>query len=237
MRNQVRVCGWRFALAIAEGSAHLNLGNDQELVTASRQPRIIRAALAIFVYHPVSMTKRMIGILLIVTAAVAQQTHSQYEPPNAAGAGQKLLAQFAGEWDVVKTFFPMTGEPIVSKATCKQYMIQDGKFLQSDFTFFNSDGTKSTGTGISGFDSKTNRFTTVWYDSQRTTMSIRQSDGTFDGKNIVLWATPLDPDHPGRKTVARAHLEQDGRLLLHRHFLVDDKGNERMMIELRMTRR
>jgi uncharacterized protein DUF1579 len=113
---------------------------------------------------------------------------------------------------------------------------------QSDFTFFNPDGTKSTGTGISGFDSKTNRFTTVWFDSRQTTMSIRQSDGTFDGKNIVLWTTPLDTEHPGRKTVARAHLEEDGRLLhgrllLHRHFLIDDKGEERMIIELRMTRR
>ena len=44
-------------------------------------------------------------------------------------------------------------------------------------------------------------------------MSIRQSDGTFDGKNIVLWATALEPDRPGRKTVSRAHLEDDGRLL------------------------
>jgi len=68
-------------------------------------------------------------------------------------------------------------------------------------------------------------------------MSIRQSDGTFDVKNIVLWATPLEPDHPGRKTVARAHLEEDGRVLLHRHFLIDDKGNERIMIELRLTRK
>lgn len=59
----------------------------------------------------------------------------------------------------------------------------------------------------------------------------------FDGKNIVLWSTALDPDNPGRKTAARAHLEQDGHLLLHRHFLIDGKGNERMMIELRMTRK
>jgi hypothetical protein len=156
-------------------------------------------------------------VVLLATAAVAQQTHNQYEPPNAPGAGQKLLAQFAGDWDLVKTFFPLNGKPIETKGECKQYMIQDGKFLQSDFTFFNADGTKSTGTGISGFDSKTNRFTTVWYDSRQTTMSIRQSDGTFDGKNIVLWATPLDPDRPGRKTVARAHLEEDGRVLVHRH--------------------
>jgi hypothetical protein len=183
------------------------------------------------------MTKCIATILLIAAAAVAQQTHNQYEPANAPGAGQKLLAQFAGDWDVVKTFFPMTGKPIVTKGTCKQYMIQDGKFLQSDFTFFNSDGTTSTGTGISGFDSKTNRFTTVWYDSRQTTMSIRQSDGTFDGKNIVLWSTPLDTERPGRKTVARAHLEDNGRVLLHRHYLIDEKGNERMMIEFRLTRK
>ena len=181
---------------------------------------------------------RWIGAtLLIATAALAQQTHNQYEPPNAPGAGQKLLAQFAGDWDVVKTFFPRNGKPIVSKGTCKQYMVQDGKFLQSEFTFFDPDGKKSTGTGISGFDPKTNRFTTVWYDSQQTTMSIRQSDGTFDGKNIVLWSTALDPERPGRKTVARAHLEEDDRLLLYRHFLIDDKGEERMIFEMRMTRK
>ena len=196
-----------------------------------------RARLAVFRYHPSAMKKWMTATLLIASAVVAQQTHKEYEQPNAAGAGQKLLAQFAGDWDVVKTFFPANGKPIVTKGTCRQYMVQDGKFLESDFTFVNPDGTKSTGTGISGFDSKTNRFTTVWYDSRQTTMSIRQSDGTFDGKNIVLWATPLDPDRPGRKTVARAHLEEDGRLLLHRHFAIDDKGQERMMIELRMTRK
>jgi len=186
---------------------------------------------------PTMIRKWMLATLLIATAAFAQQTHNQYEPASASGAGQQLLAQFVGDWDVVKTFFPMNGKPNVTKGMCKQYMIQDSKFLQSDFVFFNTDGTKSTGTGISGFDPKTNRFTTVWYDSRQTAMSIRQSDGTFDGKNIVLWATPLDTEHPGRKTVARAHLEEDGRVLIHRHFMIDDKGAERMMIELRMTRK
>ena len=50
-------------------------------------------------------------------------------------------------------------------------------------------------------------------------------------------ATPLDTEHPGLRTVARAHLEQDGRVLLHRHYLINEKGEERMMIELRMTRK
>lgn len=183
------------------------------------------------------MKKWIAAGMFIAAAALAQQNQNQFEPPNAPGAGQKLLAQFSGDWDVVKSFFPRTGSPIVTKGACKQYMVQGGKFLQSDFTFFNSDGSKSTGTGISGFDSKTNRFTTVWYDSRQTSMSIRQSDGTFDGKNIVLLATALEPDHPGRKTITRAHLEEDGRLLLHRQFTINDKGEEHLVLELRMTRK
>lgn len=177
------------------------------------------------------------SVIAWTTIALAQQTHNQYEPPNAVGAGQKLLAQFTGDWDVVKTFFATSGKQIVTKGTCKQYMIQDGKFLQSDFTFVNPDGTRSTGVGTSGFDSKNHRFTTVWFDSRQTTMSIRQSDGTFDGQNIVLWSTPLDPDRPGRKTVVRAHLEEGDHLLLYRHFLIDDKAGERMIFEMRMTRK
>ncbi len=184
-----------------------------------------------------AMKKWIPVALLIATSLLAQQNQNQYEPPSLPGAGQKLLAQFAGEWDVVKTFFPRSGKPVVSKGTCRQYMVHDGKFLQSEFTFVNPDGTKTTGTGVSGFDPKTNRFTTVWYDSRQTTMSIRQSDGTFDGKNIVLWSTPLDPDHPGRKSVARAHLEEGGRVLLYQHLLLEGQGKERMIFEMRMTRR
>lgn len=167
---------------------------------------------------------------------MAQQTHNQYEPKNGPGAGQKLLSQFAGDWSVVNTFYPGKGNPRVTKGTCKQYMVKDGKFLESDFTFFNPDGTKSTGTGISGFDSRTNRFTTVWFDSRRTQMSIRQSDGTFDGKNIVLYATPIDVEDPGRKTVARGHLEKNGHILVYSHYLIDAAGKERMMFQMVLTR-
>jgi len=163
---------------------------------------------------------------------------STYEPQSKTGAGHALLTQFVGDWDVVKTFYPASGgAPVQTKGECKQYMVQGGHFLQSDFTFFERDGKTSTGTGISGFDPKTNRFTTVWYDSRQTTMSIRQSDGTFDGKNIVLNATSLDPDRPGRRNVAKAHLEEDGRVLLHQHFAISDDGKERLMIDLRLTRK
>jgi Protein of unknown function (DUF1579) len=188
----------------------------------------------------------VLGILMASVSLFAQEARKprpagdaqgSYEPHATPGAGQTLLAQFAGDWDVVKTFYPANGAPVQTKGECRQKMVHEGHFLESYFTFFERDGKKSTGTGISGFDAKTNRFTTVWYDSRQTSMSIRQSDGTFDGKEIVLYATTLDPDRPGRRTVARAHLEENGRILLHRHFFIDDSGKERMMIELRMTRK
>lgn len=182
----------------------------------------------------IALMKTAIALFAVLLLA---QTQATYEPRVGPGAGQKLLAELAGDWTVEKKFFPAKGDPVRSRGECRQRMIQGGRFLQSDFTFVDAKGAKSTGTGISGFDSKTNKFTTVWYDSRQVTFSIRQSDGTFDGKNIVLWATSLDPDQPGRRTVARAHLEENGRILLHRHYLVQDDGTERMMIELRMTRK
>jgi len=187
------------------------------------------------------------GIILMASVSLFSQeaqnprpagdAQGTYEPRAAPGAGQALLAQFVGDWDVVKTFYPANGSPVQTKGECQQKMVHEGHFLESDFTFFESDGKSSTGTGISGFDTKTNKFTTVWYDSRQTSMSIRQSEGSFDGKEIVLYATSLDPDRPGRRTVARAHLEENGRVLLHRHFLIDDSGKERLMLDLRMTRK
>ncbi|MGH9525544.1 MAG: DUF1579 family protein [Terriglobales bacterium] len=176
--------------------------------------------------------------MLTVSLAVAQQSHNQYEPSNGAGAGQALLAKFVGHWDVVNTFYVRRGKPIVTKGTCVQRMIAGGKFLQSDFTFFNADGSvKFTGLGLSGFSPSNGRFTTVWIDSRRTQMSIRQSRGKFNGKDIVLWATSLDREHPHRTTFARAHLEDNGRVLVYNHYFVVPGGKPRKMFELYMTRK
>jgi hypothetical protein len=74
-------------------------------------------------------------------------------------------------------------------------------------------------------------------ETQPSRIGQRLPKGWQSSLGHSVWATPLDPDRPGRKTVARAHLEDDGRVLVHRHFAIDDKGNERMVIEWRMTRK
>jgi hypothetical protein len=162
---------------------------------------------------------------------------NQYEPRTVPGAGQELLARFAGDWEVVKTFYPMSGEAVKTAGECQQKMIHGGHFLESNFTFFEKDGGKTTGTGISGFDPKAGRFTTVWFDSRQTTMSMRESDGKFDGKEIILYGASLGGEKPSRRSITRTHLEDDGRVLVHRHYLVQDDGRERLMMELRLTRK
>ena len=191
-----------------------------------------------------------IGALAILTAAgLAAQAppprpspprhdaQNAYEPRTGPGAGQVLLARFAGDWDVVKTFYPQQGEPVRTAGECRQAMVHDGHFLQSDFVFADRDGGKTTGTGISGFDAKSGRFTTVWYDSRGTTMSMRQSEGAFDGREIVLYAASLGGSSPERRSITRTHLEEDGRVLIHRHYLIQADGKERLMMELRLTRK
>src|SRR5437016_3398711 len=74
------------------------------------------------------------------------EPQSTYEPRSKAGAGQKLLEKFVGDWDVAKTFYPRTGDPARAKGGCKQTMIHDGHFLRSEFVFGQGES-KTTGTG------------------------------------------------------------------------------------------
>jgi len=173
----------------------------------------------------------------------AQQTtptkdvHATYEPPSGPGAGQAFLKRFEGEWDVQRNFYPPSGGP-PSRATgeCTQKMIQDGRFLQSDFTF-HQDGRTTTGTGISGFDPQTGLFTTVWYDSRSTRMSIRQSREPFNNKEIVLYSASPGSAAPQRESRTQSHLEEEGRKLIHQQFNKGADGKERLLMELILTRK
>jgi len=191
---------------------------------------------------------RALGVIAVAAAAavLAQEAtpapkkdvQAQYEPPIGPGVGQAFLKTFEGDWTVERNFYPPSGKA-VSRATgeCRQRMVQDGRFLQSDFTF-HQDGRTTTGTGISGFDPQTGLFTTFWYDSRSTRFSIRQSREPFDGKQIVLYSVSLGGSH-GDEHSSRtvSFLEDNGRRLVHRQYNKDASGNERVLMELILTRK
>ena len=162
---------------------------------------------------------------------------SSYEPRSQPGAGQKFLQQFAGDWDVVKTFYPRSGDPVTVQGQCRQTMIHDGRFLQSEFVF-GQDDKKITGLGIIGFEPDSGKFTSVWTDSRSTRMSFRQSEDEFNGQEIVLHSRSLNPDaKDGRHSRTVTHLEDDGRKIVHRQYTTGQDGKERLVMELVLTRK
>lgn len=174
-----------------------------------------------------------------------RDAQSSYEPGSRPGAGQKYLESFVGEWDVARVFYPRTGEPVRTPGTCRQTMIHDGRFLQSEFVF-DQGGRRSTGLGLIGFDTPTGRFTSVWTDARQTRMSLRQSRDPFDGKEIVLFSRSLDAEGQARaqgprqgpppsRTVSR--IEAGGATIVHRQYNTGPDGKERLIMELIMTRR
>ncbi|HEX8114869.1 MAG TPA: DUF1579 family protein [Kofleriaceae bacterium] len=170
--------------------------------------------------------------------APPKDTQAKFEPPSGPGAGQAFLKQFEGEWTVERNFYPPGGgAPNHATGECTQKMMQDGRFLQSDFTF-HQDGKTTTGTGISGFDPQTGLFTTFWYDSRSTKFSIRQSRDPFDGKQIVLYSASLAATH-GQEHQSRtvSHLEDGGRKLIHQQFNQGADGKEHLLMELILVKK
>jgi hypothetical protein len=181
----------------------------------------------------------LVGVGQSQPPASRKDPQSSYEPRSGPGAGQKFLESFVGTWDVTKTFYPRAGgAPVRAQGHCRQTMIHDGRFLQSEFVF-DPAGRKTTGLGLTGFEPASGRFTSVWTDSRQTRMSIRQSREPFNGKEIVLFSRSLDQDGtrpglPPSRTVTR--LEDEGKKIVHRQFTAGPDGQERVIMELILTR-
>jgi hypothetical protein len=184
--------------------------------------------------------------LFVIAFAMAPSTafpqdqkreQSKFEPRSEPGAGQALLKRFEGDWDVTKSFYRQTGNPVGVKGTCRQTMIHDGRFLQSEFTF-EERGKKTTGLGIIGFEPESGVFTSFWTDSRQTRMSVRQSRGRFDGTQIILYSRSLEPDgKESRRSKTVSRLEDGDRKLIHRQYAINPEGQERLFMELIMTRK
>ena len=194
------------------------------------------------------MPRSLLAALLLAASASAdaqppkkgdeKDPQAKFEPKSKPGEGQKFLEKMVGEWDVVKTFHLRAGDPAKTLGECKQTMIQEGRFLQSEFTFRAAAG-KTTGTGLIGFEPETGKFTSVWIDSRQTRMSFRQGEDKFDGKTITLLGKALGegPKDGARKSRTTTTLEDDGKKIVHRQVSIDADGTERLVMQLLMTRK
>jgi hypothetical protein len=191
------------------------------------------------------LTRSFVFFILVASAflcglsAKAQDKkdpQSAYEPRSAPGIGQKFLEKFVGEWNVVKTFHPRSGDPVKMTGQCRQTMMHEGRFLRSEFVF-GAGERKTTGLGIIGFETATGKFTSVWTDSRATRMSFRQSNDKFNGTEIVLFSQSLDSGNKERRSRTTTRLEDNGRKIIHRQYSAGADGKERLVMELAMTRK
>lgn len=185
--------------------------------------------------------RAIVSLTLLASFASAQEKakdkkdpQAVYEPRSGPGVGQKFLERFVGDWDVVKTFHPKTGEELRITGVCRQRMLHGGRFLESEFVFGTGDA-KTTGTGTIGFETSTGKFTSVWIDSRATRMSFRQGNDPFNGKQIVLFSRGFTPNERQSRTVT--HLEDGDRRLVHRQFNLNADNSERLLMELVLTRK
>lgn len=181
------------------------------------------------------------AVLILLAAGCAtdpselpQDPQAAYEPPSDPGTGQAFLERMSGDWSVVKTFYSRTGEASVTDGTCRQEMIQGGRFLESSFEFQQGDET-TTGKGIIGYDPEADTFTSFWIDSRSTRISIRQSRSAFDGARIELFGVSLAGSQP-RESRTETVIGDGGRNLLHRQWAIPAGGDQRLVMELQMTR-
>lgn len=184
--------------------------------------------------------------VFVIAAGVALSSAAQdkskdpqasYDPRSAPGAGQKFLEKFVGDWDVQKVFHSRSGDPVITKGECHQEMINDGRFLKSDFVFPDAQG-RITGVGLIGFEPATGFFTSVWADSRSTKMSIRQSRDPFDGNQIIMSSMPVAGNvREARPSRNVTHLEDNGRKIVHQQYAINSDNTERLMLELILTKK
>jgi hypothetical protein len=173
------------------------------------------------------------SLLLLLAPSVGFAQDSSSGP----GAGQAFLARFVGDWDVRKTFHPRQGAPVRVEGSCRQELIHDGRFLRSSFVFRTPEGDLD-GTGLIGFDPETGLFTSVWIDARSARVSIRRSERPFDGERIELASQPLGgAEGDVRRSRTVTTLEDGGRRILHQQFALADGAEDRLVMELVLTRR
>jgi hypothetical protein len=158
---------------------------------------------------------------------------AKFEPRSKPGEGQKFLEKFVGDWEVVKTMH-RGGDPARTKGECRQTMVNEGRFLLSDFTFHVGEA-RMLGKSMVGFEPASGLFTSVWTDSRATRMSFRQSKEKFNGKEIVLHARTLAEGEKARNSWTVTRLEDEGRKIVHRQYTEGEGGKGRLVMELVLT--
>jgi Protein of unknown function (DUF1579) len=119
-----------------------------------------------------------------------QQAWLEYMTPS---AGHNVLADHAGEWKTITTFWmDPAAPPQKYEGSARNEMIMGGRYLKSYYTG-NMMGMPFEGMSLEGYDNAKKEYTSIWVDNFGTGTSI--STGKYDEKikSIIYKGTVYDP--------------------------------------------
>jgi hypothetical protein len=160
-----------------------------------------------------------------------------YKRVGTPGAPHKRLASLAGSWITKTTALLMDPDtpPMVSKGTCKQQMILDGRFLLQEYT---GDMMGSTFKGINliGYDNYTKKYVSIWVDSMSTAIYFFEGTASRNGKTITQVSRYDDPAR-GPLTWRSVSRIVDDNTMLYEMYQTPKRGKEEKMMEMTLTRK
>jgi hypothetical protein len=103
------------------------------------------------------------------------------------GPGHAMLAGSVGDWDATVKMWMGPGEPMVTAGTSHNTMILGGRYLEQRYTGTMM-GQPFHGYGLTGYDNRKQRYTTLWVDDSSTEMmagtaSWNDKEHTLTGMN------------------------------------------------------
>ncbi|MEE8577964.1 MAG: DUF1579 family protein [candidate division Zixibacteria bacterium] len=113
------------------------------------------------------------------------------------GPEHEILKGLAGNWQQTVNLWMSPGtDPMVIEGTCQMTMILGGRFLQSK-SVSGEGGHKMETMTIVGFDRRTEKFTTVGFDTWGTYSTSAEGEYDVATKTITMAGTDYDPimDH------------------------------------------
>jgi len=153
------------------------------------------------------------------------------------GISHELLRKYVGNWDIHTKGWGKPGdEPIVSKASQKNELIFDGRYILSRFEG-RMMGRKAEGLEVIGYDLVQNEYVTFWIDNMST--DFFTSHGTLDASGKVLAEVGTAPDPKtgeARKVKNVTTFLADGKYKFEM-FMVAPDGKEFKSMEILATRK
>ena len=148
-----------------------------------------------------------------------------------------LLKRDVGTWDAVVKIYPPGAEPMESKATEKNELMDGGLWLIGHFEGEIA-GMPFKGIGTTGYDPIEKKYVGTWVDTMTPHLTVMKADYDPDTKTMTASAQGRDPE--SGEIISYKHITKyvdDDTRTFEIHMPGKDGGEEWKMMDIQYKRR